>query len=296
MDPDRFYVEFNIAEKLQGSFEEQAAVMSTLVGRPVFTADEARAKFNMPALGGNAAELVTPLNVLVGGQASSRDSAPPPAVESGGPVRQIKAAPRAGQVDKAAEVLSGFFTRQQAAVIAKIGAGPDWWDGERWDRELSADLLPLAHSIAETIGKAEAERLGYTAGAYNGDQTVKFLTEVAGRYAKTVNDTTQGQLKAALAADEDPAHVFEVAKESRAAGVGQMVTTFAAGFGTVEAAKQIAQGNDVTPTKTWITGPNPRPEHAAMDGQTVPIDDLFSDGNEWPGGVPGCNCSVSVSI
>ena len=41
------------------------------------TADEARARFNMPSLGGDAAQLVTPLNVLVGGQASPRDSAPP---------------------------------------------------------------------------------------------------------------------------------------------------------------------------------------------------------------------------
>lgn len=76
MDPSVSYVEFNIAEKLQGSFEEQAAVMSSAVGRPWMTADEARARQNMPALGGDAAALVTPLNVLTGGQASPRDSAP----------------------------------------------------------------------------------------------------------------------------------------------------------------------------------------------------------------------------
>ena len=46
--------------------------------------------------------------------------------------------------------------------------------------------------------------------------------------------------------------------------------------------------------KTWITGPNARPEHAAMDGETVPIDQPFSDGNDWPGGEPGCNCDVSI--
>ncbi len=76
MDAAVSYVEFNIAEKLQGSFEEQAAVMSTAIGRPWMTADEGRARQNMPALGGDAATLVTPLNVLVGGQASPRDTAP----------------------------------------------------------------------------------------------------------------------------------------------------------------------------------------------------------------------------
>lgn len=76
MDAAVSYVEFNLAEKLQGSFEEQAAVMSTAIGRPWMTADEGRARQNMPALGGDAAELVTPLNVLVGGMASPRDTAP----------------------------------------------------------------------------------------------------------------------------------------------------------------------------------------------------------------------------
>lgn len=67
------YVEFNIAEKLQGSFEEQASVMSTMVGRPIMTANEGRSRFNLPAIDDpetGADELITPLNVTVGGQPS----------------------------------------------------------------------------------------------------------------------------------------------------------------------------------------------------------------------------------
>lgn len=67
------YVEFNIAEKLQGSFEEQASVMSTMVGRPIMTANEGRSRFNLPAIDDPATgadELITPLNVTVGGQPS----------------------------------------------------------------------------------------------------------------------------------------------------------------------------------------------------------------------------------
>jgi len=68
------YCEFNIQEKLQGSFDEQTKALQSAVGRAWMTPDEARARMNMPSLGGDAAELGTPLNVLIGGQASPRDA------------------------------------------------------------------------------------------------------------------------------------------------------------------------------------------------------------------------------
>lgn len=72
------YVEFNIAEKLRGSFEEQSAQLQTAVGGPYMTRNEARARLNLPQLDGGD-ELVVPLNVTEGGQASPTDSAPDPA-------------------------------------------------------------------------------------------------------------------------------------------------------------------------------------------------------------------------
>ena len=101
-DPS-WYAEFNLATKLDGSFEEQAAVLSGMVGRPVMTADEARARLNLPALGGDAGELVTPLNVLAGGQASPRDSGSqnqqPGAIErASGPTGETKGGELAGKV------------------------------------------------------------------------------------------------------------------------------------------------------------------------------------------------------
>lgn len=74
-DSDGVYVEFNMAEKLRGSFEEQAKNLQTAVGGPWLTRNEARARQNLaPVPGGD--ELITPLNVLTGGQASPTDSAP----------------------------------------------------------------------------------------------------------------------------------------------------------------------------------------------------------------------------
>lgn len=59
-----YYLELNVAEKLRGSFEEQAAAFQTAVGRPWMTVNEARAIQNMPHLDDPAADRVaTPLNM-----------------------------------------------------------------------------------------------------------------------------------------------------------------------------------------------------------------------------------------
>lgn len=69
-NPDREYVEFNLAEKLKGSFEEQAKVLTTATGGPVMTRNEGRARLNLPRVDDPAAdELITPLNVAVVGDA-----------------------------------------------------------------------------------------------------------------------------------------------------------------------------------------------------------------------------------
>lgn len=79
------FVEHNVAEKLRMSFEEQAKVMQTATGAPIMTRNEARQRVNLRHLDG-ADELIVPLNVLVGGQASPTDSAPPQTLSRDGPV------------------------------------------------------------------------------------------------------------------------------------------------------------------------------------------------------------------
>lgn len=49
-DVDDVYVEFNIAEKLRGSFEEQADALQKMIGRPMMTVNEGRARLNLPAI------------------------------------------------------------------------------------------------------------------------------------------------------------------------------------------------------------------------------------------------------
>src|SRR5690606_29131618 len=150
-DSEGVYVEFNIAEKLRGNFEEQASAMSTSIGRPWMTADEGRALMSMPCLGGDAELLVTPLHVLVGGQAAPTDSAPPPKVAGG-----VLSKARAGVTyeEKARDVLDRFFKRQQAAVLSALGSkdSSGWWNQDRWNKELAEDLFALALLVANEIG------------------------------------------------------------------------------------------------------------------------------------------------
>lgn len=69
----KLYVEADRETAMAGSFLEQAQLLSTMVGGPVMTVAEGRARLNLPYLDGTD-ELITPLNVTQGGQASPRDS------------------------------------------------------------------------------------------------------------------------------------------------------------------------------------------------------------------------------
>ncbi|MGZ0147148.1 phage portal protein [Kribbella sp. WER1] len=304
------YLEFNIEEKLQGSFEEQTQALQSSVGRPWMTANEARGLRNMPAIP-DGDGLVTPLNVLVGGQANPRDTAPNnpsnsvPAAASRqlrrGNLVLLKAAVTERQAELVAGVLRRFFARQQSAD--KYGRGGEW-DEERWNRELADDLHRVALSVSATLGKAEALALGFSEDDYDPDATVNFLQAVMAQRAENINTTTRDQIEAAVLDPEgDPANVYKTALDSRAAGIAIGLATWLAGFASQEAAGQIARTNNVEPTKTWVTGSNARPEHSRMNGETVAMDDKFSNGLMWPGDadgdvddVAGCNCALQINL
>ncbi|SDQ05154.1 phage portal protein [Leucobacter chromiiresistens] len=305
------YLEFNIAEKLQGDFEEQATILSTSTGAPWMLRSEARARMNMPYIEGMD-EPVVPLNVLIGGQASPRDTgsqnqnAAPVRVKSQHEPGRIraKAHPSETYEAKADEVVRAFFKRQRKSVLDELGAkDADWWEEERWNRELADDLHALALTVTASVGTATAEQMGFDPDEYDVDRTQAFLKEVAASRAGAINSTTRDQIAAILDGEgpedaDGPAHVFDVAEESRSSGIAATITTTLVAFATVEAARQTAPAA----TKTWlVTSGRPRAEHAQMDGETVGIDDLFSNGAKWPGdpvlgadGVAGCTCDVEI--
>lgn len=122
---ERAYLEFNIAQKLAGDFEEQASVLSTSTGAPWMTVNEARARQNLPALEGGD-DLVVPLNVTKGGQSSPQDGGEP-----------SEAVAAAASVD---DVVKAWLERRQRAADSAAGAGVTF-DEARFERELQADLV-----------------------------------------------------------------------------------------------------------------------------------------------------------
>jgi HK97 family phage portal protein len=309
-DAEDLYSEFNMAEKLRGSFEEQAAQLQTSVGAPFLTRNEARARANLPRIEGGD-ELVVPLNVLVGGQASPTDSAPPKSAALSKALTAIESKARAPRsyVAKAEEVLKGFFERQAQVVRSALGAKADaaWWDAARWDRELGDALFALSATITEGVARAQLAKLGLDPDDFDLDRTLAYLKKVAGSNASSINAVTRIRLEEALQDAEDPlaevSHVFDVATEARAPQAALTVATAVAGFASIEAVEQVRGTR--TATKTWIvTSGNPRPSHALMAGETVPLDDVFSNGAKWPGDssaldvdeVAGCSCDVQINF
>jgi HK97 family phage portal protein len=196
------------------------------------------------------------------------------------------------------KTLAAFFNRQGASVLS---AGR--FDKERWDKELADDLHATAVAVSSAVGKATMRGLGYSPGVYDVDRTVAFLRAVSERLAGNINTTTRDQYEAAKGDPEaEPAEVFNRAADSRGAGIAVGVTTLVGNFAVVESGRHVRDAEGGEPTKTWITGPNPRPTHAAMSGETVGIDATFSNGLDWPGSggdadeVAGCNCSVEVEL
>lgn len=318
-DGQDVYVQFNIAEKLKGDFEEQTKALQSAIGRPWLTADEGRAMMNRPSLGGDAAQLVTPLNVLVGGQASPRDAAPEQRGRDTGTRGQKGAAQkgfnsyapklRERHQQKWVEVLSRHYRRQEAAIVSRVPAsgvgepskadiGGVWWDDERWNSELAADLLALNRLTA----LAWAERMGEQMDTEVAEEgMLPWLEEHSCIQAESINAHTREAVTEALREPEPLDAVKAVFGQALTVWVvRQAVSAITAGanFGAHEAARAGGLSK-----KTWhVNSSNPRQAHAAMNGETVGIREAFSNGMKWPGDPAGgaennanCQCSVEFS-
>jgi HK97 family phage portal protein len=134
------YLEFNIAAKLAGSFEEQAASLQAAVGRPWMKVNEARARQNLPADEDPESDRIAPQQ----GGPSSAQTSDEDAV--------IDAEPAAAAV---VPVIQAAWTRQRAR-LAKVPpqAQAEAFDLERWNRELASDLSPLCGQRSAAIAEA----------------------------------------------------------------------------------------------------------------------------------------------
>lgn len=198
---------------------------------------------------------------------------------------RVKAPDLEPHAESVRSVLAEFFGRQASL------------DPDSWDEALASEIHTAAVAVSSVVGRAAVREMGFNPEVYDVERTLDFLAAMAERVASSVNETT----RAALNEADEAAPVFEQAAEGRSPGIATYLASFSAGFAVVEAGRRAAE-NGKKPTKTWITGSNPRSSHAAMNGQAVPIDEPFSNGQMWPGEsgdpdeVAGCNCQIEIEV
>lgn len=308
LNPDpRAYVDFLMEAVLSGSFLEQAAALSTSTGGPWLLRSEARAKQNLPPVD-TLDEPIVPLNVIVGGLPSPRTTAPlpgavpPKQIDAGGAKERPPHPPIADRVrDRLAGDLLAFYVEQAEAISGQVGAAKDvapaiTWEAEHWNARLERIILAATPVLANAGAHHVLDRFDPEY-AWSDDPMAAWLRAAAAGTAARANAATESAVTAAAAGDDwrDAIPAVFAGRAARAGVLAQSITTETLSFGGHEAAKAVGAR-----TKTWkVTSHNPRSSHAAIDGQTVPIDALFSIGGRYPGDRvlspderAGCTCSL----
>lgn len=294
-DPD-VYVELSREAAINGSLVEQAGVLQTMTGGPIMLRSEARARLNLPFVEGTE-ELIVPLNVAEGGQASPTDSGSQNVRFGFARKAVAKAEDENPSSDKAGQRQRDRLERelQQLLTDQEEELADDALEvaafTERWEPESAKRILPHLSESASLAAARAVRDLGID----DWDDAVMdgYLEEMSKTFGSKV---TAGTVKAVEEAD-DRADAFDALRNSAVTFAGACVAD-AMGFA----------GNDVArhggaAVKTWITtSPNPRDSHARMNGETVPIDERFSNGARWPGDdsldveeTACCRCTLEYS-
>lgn len=162
---------------------------------------------------------------------------------------------------------------------------------------------------SSSAARRALEQLGVDPDVYDEPRTRNYILVWAQARAAGINAGTLSRLEAAVAGDltdaaigSTPAGVFDKAEGYLAQQQALTLSTQVSGWGAMEAARQ--QGGDGM-VKTWRShsSRNPRSSHRRMNGETVPIDEKFSNGADWPGDsmalpveeVANCHCTVEIT-
>lgn len=199
------------------------------------------------------------------------------------------------------EYATGLNDRLASALDVK--ASPDQvfaaidWDGEE-DR-LKPIILRHIYQLAQVGAWDILDEWNPDADGWAAENLLAYLDKAAATNAARMVDGRRTQL-----ADPGKLEDFDEKLRDALTATGWAAVwaatfgTEAIGFGRHDAAQATGLGN-----KTWhTTSTNPRPSHAAQNGETVAADDIFSNGLRWPGdhfGDPeetvNCSCTVTYN-
>lgn len=261
------------------------------------TNDIRRLEDQPPVDGGDV--YMQPLNMVPAGTFADMprqtviESARTLAIEAGGRATSIK--DRHIEAHEAA--LKRVFADQRDAVFAALDAAQSGdLDRDELDAVLADLLARLGLSAATDAAEPIAEMLGFD---LDPDSFAGWMHVMGKNVARNINNHTFELIMAATSVDEVRA-VFEQLAGGRGHQIAVTRVSDAFGFARQDVARQAGAR-----TKTWVvTSRNPRPSHAAINGETVPIDELFSNGLRWPGDSmrgtaddnAGCTCDLVVSV
>ena len=298
-------------EAQDGTLLERVQALQSATGGPVMTRAEARERLDLPYLEGTE-ELIVPLNVIQGGQASPTDSGSQNL--NGSDTNQLDHR----QQDQAAEegkslapkarmVLKAVTSRPSPSILEQMRRA--YVDELQREGLSEAAVEALADRIEPFLAEQAIEAAnGVILRSGTGTETIgrgairNYIRQMAEGKAGAAVEAAMRLLGAVSGDDaaQDTARetIEDILSEDRLGLWADASTKDATGFGSQEGARRSGAVK-----KMWVHNgsSHPRAEHAAMNGETVDMDDTFSNGMRWPhdwgGGdaddIVGCNCDIA---
>lgn len=298
-------------EAQDGTLLERVQALQSATGGPVMTRAEARERLDLPYLEGTE-ELIVPLNVVQGGQASPTDSGSQNL--NGSDTNQLDHR----QQDEAAEegkslapkarmVLKAVTSRPSPSILEQMRRA--YVDELQREGLSEAAVEALADRIEPFLAEQAIEAAnGVILRSGTGTETIgrgairNYIRQMAEGKAGAAVEAAMRLLGAVSGDDaaQDTARetIEDLLSEDRLGLWADASTKDATGFGSQEGARRSGAVR-----KMWVHNgsSHPRADHAAMNGETVDMDDTFSNGMRWPhdwgGGdaddIVGCNCDIA---
>lgn len=298
-------------EAQDGTLLERVQALQSATGGPVMTRAEARERLDLPYLEGTE-ELIVPLNVIQGGQASPTDSGSQNL--NGSDTNQLDHRQQDGAAEegkslapKARMVLKAVTSRPSPSILEQMRRA--YVDELQRGGLREATVEALADRIEPFLAEQAIEAAnGVILRSGTGTETIgrgairNYIRQMAEGKADAAVEAAMRLLGAVSGDDaaQDTARetIEDILSEDRLGLWADASTKDATGFGSQEGARRSGAVK-----KMWVHNgsSHPRAEHAAMNGETVDMDDTFSNGMRWPhdwgGGdaddIVGCNCDIA---
>lgn len=298
-------------EAQDGTLLERVQALQSATGGPVMTRAEARERLDLPYLEGTE-ELIVPLNVIQGGQASPTDSGSQNL--EGADTNQLDHRQQGEAVEegksldpKARVVLKAATSRPSPSILESMRKA--YIEELRKEGLSESTIEKLADRIEPYLAKQAVDAAnGVILESGTGTETIgrglirNYIRRMAEGKAEAAVEAAMRLL--GLTSHDDVAQdavretIADVLTDDRLGLWSDASVKDAAGFGSHEGARRSGAVK-----KMWVHNgsSHPRAEHAAMNGETVDMDATFSNGMRWPhdwgGGdadqIVGCNCDIA---